>query len=63
MLGYLHGNFIKSPSSVKLMLYKTLVRTKLEYAASVWDPYHHNLVYSLEMVQNNSVRFITANYD
>lgn len=63
MLGYLRRNFTKSPSSVKLMLYKTLVRTKLEYAASVWDPYHNNLVHSLEMVQNNSVRFITSNYN
>lgn len=63
MLGYFRRNFAKSPSSLKLMLYKTLIRPKLEYAASVWDPHHNNLVHSLEMVQNNSVRFILSNYN
>lgn len=63
MLGYLRRNFTRSPSSVELMLYKTPVHAKLEYAASVWDSYHNNLVHSLEMAQNNSFRFILSNYN
>lgn len=63
MLGYLRRNFSKAPSPLKLLLYKTLIRTKLEYAASIWDPFHANLIQSLEMVQNNSARFITSNYN
>uniref|UniRef100_A0A0K8RHV8 Putative outcast ele5 orf2-h 1e-60-j 4 n=1 Tax=Ixodes ricinus TaxID=34613 RepID=A0A0K8RHV8_IXORI len=35
MLGYLRRNFSLAPSSLKLLLYKTLVRPKLEYACSV----------------------------
>lgn len=63
MLGYLRRNFHNAPSSLKLLLYKTLVRSKLEYASSVWDPSHDKLTYRLEMVQNNSARFILSNYN
>lgn len=62
-LGYLRRNFSRAPQSLKLMLYKTLIRPKLEYAASVWDPSQSNLTYSVEMVQNNSTRFIFSNYN
>lgn len=63
MLGYLRRNFSTVPSSVKLILYKTLIRPKLEYAASVWDPMHVKLITALELVQNNSTRFILSNYN
>lgn len=63
MLGYIRRNFSKAPSSLKLLLYKTLIRPKLGYAAFIWDTHHENLIYSLEMVQNNSVRFILSNYN
>lgn len=63
MLGYVRRNFSQAPSTLKLTLYKTLIRSKLEYAASVWDPNQENLIHSLEMVQNNSVRFILSNYN
>lgn len=46
--------------AIKLLLYKTLIRSKVEYAASVLNPFHDNLTYSLEMVQNNSTRFIMS---
>lgn len=62
MLGYLRRNFFTAPSSFKLLLYKTLVRSKLEYACSVWDPCDGKLITALELVQNNSVRFVLANY-
>lgn len=62
-LGYLRRNFSKAPSSLKLLLYKTLIRSKLEYACSVWDPSFHNLINRLEMVQNNSARYILSNFN
>lgn len=58
MLGYLRRNFAKAPSSLKLLLYKILIRSKLEYAPCIWNPYCNNLMNSLEIVQNNSARFI-----
>lgn len=63
MLGYLQRNFSNAPCGLKLQLYKTLIRSKLEYATAVWDPSYDNLITSLELVQNNSVRFILSNYN
>lgn len=61
-LGYLRRNFSKAPSHLKLMLYKTLIRPKLEYASSVWDPGQKTLSAIIESVQNRSARFINSNY-
>ena len=38
-LGFLRWNLAFAPRSTKEVAYKTLVRPKLEYAASVWSPY------------------------
>lgn len=54
MLGYFRRNFYHASSSLKLLLYKTLIRSKLEYATPVWDPTHVSLITAPEMVQNNS---------
>lgn len=62
MLGYLRRNFFSAPTSLKTLLYKSLVRSKLEYASSIWDPSHDYLVTSLELVQNNAARFIPGNF-
>lgn len=62
MLGYLRRNFHSAPSSIKLLFYKTIVRSQLEYASSIWDPHVEILIHQLEMVQNNSARFIFSNY-
>lgn len=62
MLGYLRRNFNQATSSLKLLLYKTLVRPKLEYAAAVWDPNTASLCSELESVQNRASRFILSNY-
>lgn len=63
MLGYLRRNFSTAPSSLKLTLYKTLVRSKLEYASAIWDPCSANLINALELTQNNAARFILTNYN
>lgn len=62
MLGYLRRNFSSAPSSLKLTLYKTLVRSKLEYACAIWDPSNITLVNSIEAIQNRATRFILSNY-
>lgn len=38
MLRFFRRNFIKAPVSLKLLPYKSLVWSKVEYASSVWDP-------------------------
>ena len=42
VLGFLRRNLKISASSIKEKAYKVFVRTLLEYAASVWDPYSQN---------------------
>lgn len=61
-LGYLRRNFSLAPTNLKLLLYQTLVRPKLEYASSVWDPHTNYLADSIEAVQNRSARFVMSNY-
>jgi hypothetical protein len=39
-LGFLRRNLNVGSTSVKENAYKTLVRPTLEYASTVWDPYH-----------------------
>lgn len=62
MLGYLRRNFSTVPTSVKLTLYKTLVRSKLEYASAIWDNNQASLTVTLEAIQNRAARFILSNY-
>lgn len=62
MLGFLKIKFSLAPQSFKLILCKTLVRSKLEYAPSVWYPGQCTLTDLIEAVHNRSVRFISYNY-
>lgn len=43
-LGFVKRNLKLSPSSIKLLAYTSLVLPKIEYASSVWDSHHINLI-------------------
>ena len=63
VVGLLHRNYNRCPTKTKSALCLCLVRPILEYAAPVWEPYHHTDIYQLEAVQRRAARFVMNCYD
>ena len=63
MIGFLRRNFHHCPIQTKSALYLSLVRPILEYAVTVWAPYHHSDNSQLEAVQRRAARFVMNCYD
>ena len=61
-LGFLRRNLNVGSTSVKENAYKTLVRPTLEYASTVWDPYHQKDIQQLEMVQRRGARYVSNRF-
>ena len=61
-LGFLRRNLRKCPSKLKETAYLSLVRSTLEYAATIWDAYYVRDIDSLEQVQRRAARFTTGDY-
>ena len=62
MLGFIQRNLKGSPSRLKELTYLTLVRSGLEYASVVWDPFLQREIDHLTKIQRRSARFVTNNY-
>ena len=58
LLGLLKRNLHHCPSNLKETAYKHLVLPCLGYCASIWDPFQHNLIYDLEIIQHRAARFV-----
>ena len=63
ILGLIKRNLWNCPKTVKETAYKTLMRPKLQYACSAWDPHHQKDKAALERIQRKAARFVTGNYD
>ena len=62
MLGFLKRN-LKTPNQhTKSQAYQALVRPKLEYSCSVWDPHTSDSISKIEMVQRRSARYVCSRY-
>ena len=61
-LAFVRRNIKTSNRTIKDLAYKTLVRPKLEYAATVWDPYTIKDKHQIEMVQRRAARWVTHRY-
>ena len=62
-LGVIYWGFYRHSSQDTLkQLYLSLVRSKLEYAAPVWDPQYTTLRHKLEKVQKLASRICTKNW-
>ena len=62
MLGLFRRNLYRCREKVKETAYTVLVRSKLEYCASVWDPSVQISIDALEMVQRRAARFVRGDY-
>ena len=50
-------------SNIKATAYLTIVRPSMEYAAVIWDPYHHNNIQQLEKVQRRAARWVLNDFN
>lgn len=63
MLYFIRRNFKGASTEVKETLYILHVRSILDYACIIWDPYQDYLIEKLEKVQNQAARFVSNNYN
>ena len=61
-LGFVRRNVQHCPVQTRRAAYLALVRSSLEYAASVWDPYTVAEIEKLEKVQRRGARFISNDF-
>jgi len=61
-LSFLRRNLKSCPKSLKETAYTSLVRSVIEYASAVWDPYLDKDKQCLEKIQRRAARFVTNNY-
>src|SRR3989442_80106 len=58
MLGIIRRNFVDLDNKSFLLLYTCLVRSHLEYAAPVWNPYKKGLIRDIESIQKRAAKLI-----
>jgi len=61
-LNFVRRNFSCCPMSIREQCYKTLVRSQLEYASSVWDNPVKRKITKIEAVQRSAARFTCRDY-
>ena len=61
-LAFVRRNLKYCPEKLRRLSYISLIRSKLEYASSVWDPHLRKDIHHLEMVQRRAARFIKRDY-
>jgi hypothetical protein len=58
----LRRNLRHAPKECKRNAYISLIRSTLEYGATIWDPYQRKEIDKLAKVQRQAARFISGNY-
>jgi len=58
MLGIISRSFKDLDKLSFILLYKSLVRSRLEFAHSVWSPYKKGLIFELEKVQKRATKMV-----
>ncbi|KAK3098631.1 hypothetical protein FSP39_021388 [Pinctada imbricata] len=61
-LGFLRRNLRNVPEHCRKTAYISLVRSIMEYGATIWNPYLKGDIDKLEKIQNRAIRFIKKDY-
>ena len=61
-LGFLRRNLRNVPENCRKIAYISLVRSTMEYGATIWNPYLKGDIDKLERIQNRATRFIKKDY-
>ena len=62
VLGLIRRNLCSCSPLAKETAYKSLVRPRLEYCSSIWDPYHQEYKNKLESDQRRAARFVCRDH-
>ena len=65
-IAFVRPNLEYYPENLRRLSYISLIRSKLEYSSSVWDPHPRKDIHQLEMVQHGRAAHFTKpdyNYD
>jgi len=62
-LNFLRRNLTNRDESVKAAGYLGLIRPKLEYASSVWNPHLSKEIHAVERVQQIAARWVKSDYN
>ena len=62
IIGFYRRNLLIQNTEAKTLAYKSMVRSNLEYCASVWAPHTEKLKSKLEQVQRRAARYVTNRY-
>ena len=61
-LGYIRRNLRGAPRRCKSIAFNTLVRSGMEYACSIWDPYLKKDITALESTQRKAARWVKSRF-
>ena len=61
-LSFIHRNLRFCPEKSKKTAYISLVRSKMDYGAVVWDPYLESDIDKLERIRRRAAKLIKGNY-
>ncbi|XP_066287680.1 uncharacterized protein, partial [Branchiostoma lanceolatum] len=61
-LGFIRRNIRINSKAIKEAAYNALVRSTLEYASTVWDPYTAKDIHAVEKVQRRAARWVCCRY-
>jgi len=62
MMGMIKRNIKKAPRKTKEAAYKALIRPKVEYCSSIWDPHQANNISKIDGVQRRAARYVCNQY-